>query len=88
MLKYLKIKRELLWKLEKVYMLANVEFTLKHKATEAGFTVEDLQLTKTIYYEALTKQTLLDTANSVYKCLKFTRDTFGFFGQSSTNLTQ
>jgi hypothetical protein len=53
-----------------------------------GFTLEDIALTKTIYYEALTKQTFHDALNSVFNCLKFTRDTFALFGQSSINLTQ
>jgi hypothetical protein len=89
MLKYLKIKRQVMWELKRVYTLVNVGFSLTSKATEEDFTLENLSLHKTIYYEALTKQTFHDALNSVFNCLKFTRDTFLLFGQSSTNnLTQ
>ncbi len=52
MLKYLKIKLEVLWELKKIYTMANVTFSLTHNTTEKEFTVEDIQLSRTIYYEA------------------------------------
>jgi hypothetical protein len=60
MLRYLKTKRELLYELEIVFTLANIEFALKPDLITEEFTIEDIQLFKTIYYDALTQQNFFD----------------------------
>ncbi len=42
MLRYLKVKRELLYELDIVFTLSNIEFSVKHDVTTEEFTIEDI----------------------------------------------
>lgn len=88
MLRYLKIKREMLYELELVFASANLSFSPKYDTSTEEFTIEDIRLHKTIYYDALTNQTFYDALNSVFSCLKLIIEKFNILGRSSANLTQ
>jgi hypothetical protein len=88
MLRYLKVKRELLYELDIVFTLSNIGFSVKHDVSTEEFTIEDIRLHKIIYYDALTKQSLYDALNLIFNCLKLTIDKFNLLGRSSTNLNQ
>jgi hypothetical protein len=83
MLRYLKIKRELLYDLEVVFTLANIEFSPKPNWKTEEFTIEDIQLSKAIYYDALTQQTFFDALLSIFNCLKLIITKFNLLGRSS-----
>ena len=84
MLRYLKTKRGLLYELEIVFALANIDFSLKPNVTTDEFTIEDTQLSKTIYYDALTKQSFFDALLSIFNCVKLIRERFKLLGLGST----
>jgi hypothetical protein len=83
MLRYLKTKRELLYDLEIIFTLANIEFSVKPNVTTEEFTIEDIQLTKIIYYDGLTKQTFYDALLSIFNCLKLLISKFILVGRTS-----
>lgn len=84
MLRYLKVKRELLYELDIIFALANVDFSLKPNVTTQEFTIEDIQLSRVIYYDALSKQTLYDMILLIFNCLKLIVTKFALVGRQPT----
>jgi hypothetical protein len=80
MLRYTKTKHELLYELEIVFTQLNIEFRLNPIVVEGEYSIEDIQLIKTLYFDGLTKQSFFDVLGAIFNCLKLLITKFDLLG--------
>jgi hypothetical protein len=70
MIRYTKTKRELIYDLEMLFIQMNLDFILKTDSIDQEFTIEDIILQKTIYFDDLSKDKFFGVLSSIFNCLK------------------
>ena len=60
MLRYTTTKREILFDLEIIFTILHLDISLKPNLKTEEFTIEDIELFRTIYFDGLTKQYFYD----------------------------
>jgi hypothetical protein len=69
MLRYTKTKRELLFDVETLFIQKDVDFILGANIRQQEFTIEDIILQKTIYFDGLSKDRFYSVLSQIYNCL-------------------
>ena len=69
MLRYTKTKRELLFDVEILFIQKDVDFILGANIGQQEFTIEDIILQKTIYFDGLSKDRFYNVLSQIYNCL-------------------
>jgi hypothetical protein len=70
MLRYTKTKHDLIYELEILFIQMNLDFILKTNNLQEEFTIEDIILQKTIYFDGLSKDRLFNVLSLIFNCLK------------------
>jgi len=81
MLRYTTTKREILFDLEIIFSILHLDISLKPNFKKEEFTIEDIQLFRTIYFDGLTKQFFYDELTSVFNALKLLIMRFNLLGR-------
>jgi hypothetical protein len=79
--RYTKTKREMLYDLEISFLHMNLDFILNINNEQQEFSIEDIKLQKTIYFDGLTKDKLFDVMSAIFNCLKALRLKFELLGR-------
>jgi hypothetical protein len=70
MLRYTKTKREILFDIETLFIMKDVDFILETNTKEQEFTIEDIKLQKTIFFDGLSKDRFYSVLYQVSNCLQ------------------
>ena len=70
MTRYARTKKELSYDIEKIFIQMNLDYVLKSNIIDGEFTVDDIILRKTIYFDGLSKDKFFDITSSIYNCFK------------------
>jgi hypothetical protein len=81
MFRYTKVKREFLYDIEMFFIQMNLDYVLSSSSKDGEFTVKDIKLQKTIYFDGLTKDRLFDIMSSIFNCLKLLKAKFLLLGK-------
>jgi hypothetical protein len=81
MFRYTKTKREMLYDLEMSFLQMNLDFILNVNNEQQEFTIEDIKLQKTIYFDGLTKDKLFDVMSAIFNCFKVLKLKFELLGR-------
>jgi hypothetical protein len=87
MLRYTITKRELLFDIEMLCTQLNLEFSMnpaKDKDKGEYYSLEDIGLSKTLYFDGLTKQSFFDSLNAIFNCLRLIISKFLMLGQTGS----
>ncbi|MFL6423500.1 MAG: DUF2299 family protein [Nitrososphaeraceae archaeon] len=69
MLRYTITKRELLFDIEMLCTQLNLEFSMNPVEDKGEYSLEDIGLSKTLYFDGLTKQSFFDSLNAMFNSL-------------------
>ena len=75
------MKREFLYDIEMFFIQMNLDYVLSSSSKDGEFTVKDIKLQKTIYFDGLTKDRLFDIMSSIFNCLKLLKAKFLLLGK-------
>ena len=70
MIRYTSTKKELLYDMEKLFIQMNLDYLLKSNVKNGEFTIEDIILQKTIFFDGLSKDKFFDVISLIYNCFK------------------
>jgi hypothetical protein len=84
MLRYTITKRELLFDIEMLCTQLNLEFSLNPAKDKGEYSLEDIGLSKTLYFDGLTKQSFFDSLNAIFNCLRLIISKFLMLGQTGS----
>jgi hypothetical protein len=80
MLRYTITKRELLFDIEMLCTQLNLEFSMNPVEDKGEYSLEDIGLSKTLYFDGLTKQSFFDSLNAMFNCLRLIISKFLMLG--------
>lgn len=83
MIRNMKTKREMLYDLEMVFLQMKLDFILNITTKNQEFTIEDIKLQKTIYFDGLTKDKLFDVISAIFNSLKVIGLKFELLGRQA-----
>lgn len=78
---YTKVKREFLYDIEMLFIQMNLDHVFSSSSSDGEFTLEDIKLQKTIYFDGLSKDRLFDIMSSIFNCLKLLKTKFLLLGR-------
>jgi hypothetical protein len=82
MLKYTKTKVEFLLDVQIAFLQQNLDFIIEPTNNRANeFSISDIKLQKTIYFDGLTKDRFFDIVSAIYNCLKILDLKFKLLGR-------
>jgi hypothetical protein len=70
MTRHARTKKELSYDIEKIFIQMNLDYLLKSNVIDGEFTVEDIILRKTIYFDGLSKDKFFNIISLIYNCFK------------------
>jgi len=74
-------KRELIYDLEIVFLKMNLDFTIDpNNSLENGFSISDMQIQKTVFFDGLSKDRLFDIMVSIFNCMNVLKMKFNLLG--------
>jgi hypothetical protein len=75
-----KLERGSLYALEIVFLQMNLDFTIDDTNSEADeFSISDIQIHKTVFFDGLSKDRLFDTTASIFNCINVVRKKFALY---------
>jgi hypothetical protein len=80
MLRYTITKRELVFDIEMLCTQLNLEFSMNPVKDKGEYSLEDIGLSKTLYFDGLTKQSFFDSLNAMFNCLRLIISKFLMLG--------
>jgi hypothetical protein len=84
MLRYTITKRELVFDIEMLYTQLNLEFSMNPVKDKGEYSLEDISLSKTLYFDGLTKQSFFDSLNAMFNCLRLIISKFLMLAQTGS----
>jgi hypothetical protein len=84
MLRYTITKRELLFDIEMLCTQLNLEFSMNPAKDKGEYSLGDIGLSKTLYFDGLTKQIFFDSLNAIFNCLRLIISKFLMLGQTGS----
>lgn len=86
MLKYTKTKLEFLLDVQMAFLQMNLDFVIDaNNNSYHEFSISDIKLQKTIYFDGLSKDRFFDVLSSLFNCLKILGLKFQMLGKSKSN---
>ena len=83
MLGLAKIKRELLYDLEIVFLQMNLDFTIDaNNGVTEGVSISDIQIQKTVFFDGLSKDRLFDIMVSIFNCMNVLKMKFNLLSKT------
>ncbi len=74
-------KRELIYDLEIVFLKMNLDFTIDtNNSLDNGFSISDMQIQKTVFFDGLSKDRLFDIMVSIFNCMNVLKMKFNLLG--------
>ncbi len=78
-----KLKRDLLYDLEIVFLQMNLDFTIDAtNGVDERVSISDIQLQKTLFFDGLSKDRLFDVMVSIFNCMNVVRMKFNLLGKT------
>jgi hypothetical protein len=82
---YTKTKLELLYDIEIICAQLNLELVTTPIKENGEYSLEDIRLFKTLYFDGLTKQSFFDSLIGIFHCLRLIVAKFDMLGKKSKN---
>jgi hypothetical protein len=79
MFHYTKTKIEFLYDLEMLFTQMNISY--RYTSDIENVTIADIEITKTIFFDGLSKHTFFETINTIFNCLKLIERKFNLLGR-------
>jgi hypothetical protein len=84
MLRYTITKREVVFDIEMLCTQLNLEFSMNPVKHKGEYSLEDISLSKTLYFDGLTKQSFFDSLNAMFNCLRLIISKFLMLAQTGS----
>jgi hypothetical protein len=82
MLRYTKTKREILFDVETLFIMKEVDFLLEAITEHKEFTIENIKLQKTIFFDGLSKDRFFNVLHQISNCLQLLMLQFLLLGRA------
>ncbi len=81
-----KLERGSLYDLEIVFLRMKIDFTIDDtNSVQEGFSISDIQIQKTVFFDCLSKDRLFDIMVSIFNCLNVVRMKFILLGRTKSS---